>query len=226
VAASIATRINCDPSGKKQFCFCNIDSQVTTLTVTSSDRLRRFCLLLLFNSTTGFRNKHRYPWYRRVAVVRLSSLNHRPALVASRMASRFRANMNDQGFGGAGAVGSRERPAVGGHAERRLKPRFAVNLPVRIGILEDPGASTSEGRIIDISESGLAFIGQDFLPLGAKISVECDGCLLHGQVCNLRAREYGSRPAYVIGIAINEVLTGAQIWRQLLQQCGAQDRQG
>ena len=73
---------------------------------------------------------------------------------------------------------------------------------------DGPNALIAAGRVLDIAESGLAFVLQAYLPVGTKLTIECDGCILEAEVQNTRMREYAARPEYIAGAAILRILEG------------------
>ena len=107
-----------------------------------------------------------------------------------------------------------------GIAEHRRAPRIQVNLPVTIAAYDSK--PLGEGRITDISETGLAFILQQALAVGSKISVKYQNCVLEAEVRHSRPRAFSSRVEYLTGVEITEVIRGSALWRQLLDGLGDQ----
>jgi hypothetical protein len=86
--------------------------------------------------------------------------------------------------------------------ELRREPRFAVNDPVRVTILNVPDYPSLEGQVSNLSKSGLAVMLPTAIPSGCQVKVElADGVVL-GEVryCKKADEEFTA------GVAIETVL--------------------
>jgi hypothetical protein len=73
------------------------------------------------------------------------------------------------------------------------------------------------GRMVDVSEGGLCFIGARYLPPGTSVNIEFEDCRLAGEVRHCRLREYAARVQFVTGVRIQHVLDGQEAWKELTQ---------
>src|SRR5579884_3914559 len=116
----------------------------------------------------------------------------------------------------------RSQPDEGSGRERRLQPRFVVNLPVQIAAGQHSGFGNQTGRMVDVSEGGLSFICPRLLVVGTTVTIALENCRLQCEVRHCRPREFARRTEYLSGVAIQEVIEGLDVWRRLVEQyCAA-----
>lgn len=101
--------------------------------------------------------------------------------------------------------------------ELRRHVRFSANLAIRIVMVHGKTQETQPGRMVDISEGGMCFIGPRYLPLGSTVRIEFGECRLHAQVRHCHLREYGTHSQFVIGVQIASVEAGEESWSALLK---------
>ena len=73
------------------------------------------------------------------------------------------------------------------------------------------------GRMMDVSEGGLCFIGARYLAPGTRVNIEFEDCRLVGEVRHCRMREYAARVQFVTGVQIRQILDGQDAWKGLNQ---------
>jgi hypothetical protein len=101
--------------------------------------------------------------------------------------------------------------------EQRRHVRYPANLPIRVVEVGGTDATQEHGRMLDVSEGGLCFVGQRYLAPGTSVQIQFEDCRLAGQVRHCRMREYSSRLQFVTGVEIQDILQGESAWRELLQ---------
>ena len=99
----------------------------------------------------------------------------------------------------------------------RRHSRYAADLAIRVGAIRGTRLEHETGRMVDVSEGGLCFIGARYLPPGTKVNIEFAECRLAGEVRHCRMREYAARVQFVTGVQIRQVLAGHDAWRSLTQ---------
>lgn len=102
-------------------------------------------------------------------------------------------------------------------SELRRHVRFSANLAIRIVMVRGKKQETQPGRMVDISEGGMCFIGHRYLPPGSELRIEFGECRLHAQVRHCQLREYGTHTQFVIGVQIANVEAGEDSWAALLK---------
>lgn len=105
--------------------------------------------------------------------------------------------------------------------DKRREPRFAINQPVTVKIQGPSKLTSGIGAIFDISEHGLSFFFRRPLDFGDSVIIEYEGCQVRAQVRHCRARQYARERQFLIGVAVSQVVEGAETWRRLIQQCCA-----
>jgi hypothetical protein len=79
-----------------------------------------------------------------------------------------------------------------GADERRSKWRFGIQREMRYKLLkEDVIIAAGNGHTLDISSSGISFIGQHELPEGAFIELSVSWPVLLGDTCPMRLNVFG-----------------------------------
>ncbi len=71
-------------------------------------------------------------------------------------------------------------------AELRREPRFNLDDPVLITVLSLTGQPRIDGRVADMSRSGLAVVADSPLPAGSPVRVEMTSAIVVGEVLNCR----------------------------------------
>lgn len=100
--------------------------------------------------------------------------------------------------------------------EQRKQARFTANHPIQVSTMRATQVETEAGRLVDVSQGGLSFIGARYLPPGAAVRIGLGECALEGQVRHCRMREYSARMEFVTGVEIQRVLEGEQAWKSLM----------
>ncbi|MBZ5610098.1 MAG: PilZ domain-containing protein [Acidobacteriia bacterium] len=104
-----------------------------------------------------------------------------------------------------------------GSIEQRRHPRLAANLVIRVSAIRAERADHESGRMLDVSEGGLCFVGARYLPPGTSVKIEFADCSLVGEVRHCRMRDYSSRVEFVTGVQVHEIEAGQESWRDLTQ---------
>ena len=107
-------------------------------------------------------------------------------------------------------------PSSAGEFKRRHK-RHAADLPIHVNATRGDLLEEESGRMVDVSEGGLCFIGARYLPPGTHVDIDFEDCQLSGHVRQCRLREYASHVEFVTGIQIERILSGMELWRNLTQ---------
>lgn len=100
--------------------------------------------------------------------------------------------------------------------EQRRHARFKANLPIHASTTRGTLVESETGRMVDVSESGLCFVGARYLAPGAVVKIEFADCALEGKVMHCRMREYSAHIEFVTGVAIQSVLSGEETWKSLM----------
>ena len=102
-----------------------------------------------------------------------------------------------------------------GTIEQRRHPRLEANLAIRVSAIRAERLDLESGRMVNISEGGLCFIGARYLPPGTSVKIEFADCSLRGEVRHCRLRDYASRVEFVTGGQVHLVEAGQESWRGL-----------
>jgi hypothetical protein len=108
---------------------------------------------------------------------------------------------------------------MGGFKQRRHS-RFAADLAVHVFATRGARVDQETGRMLDVSEGGLCFLGARYLAPGTSVRIEFEDCRLIGEVRHCRLREYAARVQFVTGVRIQQVLGGQESWKGLTQTIG------
>jgi hypothetical protein len=103
-----------------------------------------------------------------------------------------------------------------GYKQRRHS-RYAADLAIQVDAVRGTRLEHGTGRVLDISEGGLCFVGTRYLPPGTSVNIEFEDCRLVGEVRHCRLREYAAHVEFVTGVRIQQVLDGQESWRGLTQ---------
>ena len=74
--------------------------------------------------------------------------------------------------------------------------------------------------MVDISESGLCFIGSSYLVPRTSLGIEFGECRMVAEVRHCRLREYGAVNQFFTGVQVQEVLEGVETWLALTNSAG------
>jgi hypothetical protein len=99
--------------------------------------------------------------------------------------------------------------------QQRRHLRHAADLAVKVCAVRGTRVDRETGRIVDVSEGGLCFIGTHYLAPGTSVEIEFEDCRLAGEVRHCRLREYAARVQFVTGVQIQQVLDGQESWQDL-----------
>jgi hypothetical protein len=113
-------------------------------------------------------------------------------------------------------MASDRRPPVRGFKQRR-HARYAADVPVQVYAARGARTDLETGRLVDVSEGGLCFVGARYLPPGTRVNIEFEECRLVGEVRHCRLREYAAHVQFVTGVRIQQVLDGQECWNGLMQ---------
>jgi len=105
----------------------------------------------------------------------------------------------------------------GGRFKSRRHVRYAADTPIQISAIRGVHTNRETGRMVDVSEGGLCYVGAHYLAPGTTVNIEFQDCRLAGQVRHCRLREYASRVQFVTGVQIQQVLDGLETWKSLTQ---------
>lgn len=108
------------------------------------------------------------------------------------------------------------REQTGGHTQRRHQ-RYAADMGIQVSAVRDLHTEHETGRMVDVSEGGLCFVGARYLPPGTSVNIEFQDCRLMGKVRHCRLREYAANVQFVTGVQIQQVLDGLDSWKALTQ---------
>jgi PilZ domain len=101
------------------------------------------------------------------------------------------------------------------NVEQRRHPRLAANLSIRVSATRAHRIELESGRVLDVSEGGLCFVGARYLPPGTSVKIEFADCSLVGEVRHCRLRDYAARVEFVTGVQVHQVEAGQDSWRSL-----------
>ncbi|HLK22682.1 MAG TPA: PilZ domain-containing protein [Bryobacteraceae bacterium] len=104
-----------------------------------------------------------------------------------------------------------------GRLKQRRHSRFPADLALQVNAMRGTRVEPGTGRVLDVSEGGLAFVGTRYLPPGTVVNVEIGDCRLMGDVRHCRMREYASHVQFVTGVRIQQILDGQESWKRLLR---------
>ena len=112
-------------------------------------------------------------------------------------------------------MASDRRPPVRGFKQRR-HARYAADVAVQVYAVRGSRTDHETGRLVDVSEGGLCFVGARYLPPGTSVNIELEDCRLAGEVRHCRLREYAAHVQFVTGVRIQQVLDGQESWKGLM----------
>ena len=104
-----------------------------------------------------------------------------------------------------------------GEFKQRRHSRYAADRAIQVDAVRGTRIEHGTGRLMDISEGGLCFVGTRYLPPNTSVSIELEDCRLLGVVRHCRLREYASHVQFVTGVRIQQVLDGQDSWKGLMQ---------
>jgi PilZ domain len=104
-----------------------------------------------------------------------------------------------------------------GEFKQRRHSRYAADLVIRVCAVRGTRLEHGTGRMVDVSELGLCFVGPRYLPPGTSVNIEFEDCRLVGEVKHCRLREYAAHVQFVTGVQIQQVLDGQDSWKGLTQ---------
>ena len=101
--------------------------------------------------------------------------------------------------------------------KQRRHSRYAADLAIQVDAMRGTRLEHGTGRLLDLSEGGLCFVGTRYLPPGTSVNIEFEDCRLVGEVRHCRLREYAAHVEFVTGVRIQQVLDGQDSLRGLTQ---------
>ena len=99
--------------------------------------------------------------------------------------------------------------------KQRRHSRHTADLAIQVGAVRGTRVEPGTGRVLDISEGGLCFVGSRYLPPGTGVNIDFEDCRLVGEVRHCRLREYSAHVQFVTGVRIQQVLDGQESWKDL-----------
>lgn len=93
------------------------------------------------------------------------------------------------------------RQGSGGETERRREPRFEVDTPASMQVLNPLSTNRVDVRILNLSKRGLRLCVPEFLQKGTIVQVRTKGSSMLGEVCH--CSQVGTE--FQVGILITEV---------------------
>jgi hypothetical protein len=111
-------------------------------------------------------------------------------------------------------MASDRRPPVRGFKQRR-HARYAADVAVQVYAVRGARTDHETGRLVDVSEGGLCFVGARYLAPGTSVNIELEDCRLAGEVRHCRLRDYAAHVQFVTGVRIQQVLNGQESWKDL-----------
>jgi len=105
-----------------------------------------------------------------------------------------------------------------GELKQRRHSRNAADRAIQVNALRGTRVEPGTGRVVDVSEGGLCFVGTRYLAPGTSVKIEFEDCRLVGEVRHCRLRDYAARVQFVTGVRIQQVLDGQESWKHLLQK--------
>lgn len=100
---------------------------------------------------------------------------------------------------------------------RRRHVRYPANHVIQVLAFRGEIQENESARMVDVSQTGMCFVGRRYLPNGTKVEIQFEDCLVGGEVKNCRLREYASQIEFVTGVHVHEVIQGSDTWRDLTQ---------
>ncbi len=104
-----------------------------------------------------------------------------------------------------------------GDLKQRRHARYAADMAIRVCAVRGTRLDHETGRMVDVSEGGLCFVGARYLAPGTEVTVEFADCSLLCEVRHCRMREYAARVQFVTGVRVQKVLDGQDSWKGLTQ---------
>jgi hypothetical protein len=101
--------------------------------------------------------------------------------------------------------------------KQRRHSRYAAELAVQVYAVRGSRTDHETGRLVDVSEGGLCFVGARYLPPGTSVNIEVEDCRLLGEVRHCRLREYAAHVQFVTGVRVQQVLNGQESWTGLMK---------
>jgi len=100
-------------------------------------------------------------------------------------------------------------------ANQRQHARLPANHNIRVWAVNGTKQTGESGRVVDISEGGMCFVGHRYLAPGTLVSIEIGESRVLAEIRHCRMRQYSSRTEFVTGAQIHQVLDGPENWKSL-----------
>ncbi|MGD0434876.1 MAG: PilZ domain-containing protein [Bryobacteraceae bacterium] len=100
--------------------------------------------------------------------------------------------------------------------EKRRHARLPADITIRVSGFGGSPLESETARTVDVSESGICFVGARYMPPGRVLKIEFEDCALEGTVRHCRLREYSAHAEFVTGVEIQRVLGGIATWNALM----------
>lgn len=91
--------------------------------------------------------------------------------------------------------------------DRRMEPRFTANQRVELSVIASDNPMKFQGRMVDVSQSGVGLILKSRLKPGMLVEIRARGVVAFGKVQHCSSE--GKTGTYRIGVAVEESLLGS-----------------
>ena len=103
--------------------------------------------------------------------------------------------------------------------ERRREIRYAYDTAIRLTVIGDESGEWANGRLVDISTSGLSVLLSQPLQEGCAVRVEVEDNIVYGFVVHCQALGYRFR----LGFELQEVLLGGSNLSNLIREVASEN---
>jgi len=101
--------------------------------------------------------------------------------------------------------------------EVRRHVRYPVDHVIQVWAYCGDHEENETSRMMDVSESGLCYVGRRYLAPGTKVRIEFAGCKVLSEVRRCQIREYAATMEFVTGVELEQILEGQTTWEELTQ---------
>jgi hypothetical protein len=105
--------------------------------------------------------------------------------------------------------------------ERRAEVRFEADQPVKIRLLSSPERELA-AVLVNHSGRGVCLAAPELIPAGTPVRIDLEDAFALGEVCYCHTAEAGK---YLLGVQLEEALTGLGDLRRMLNALLSEDRQ-
>jgi PilZ domain len=101
--------------------------------------------------------------------------------------------------------------------ELRRHVRFPADHVIQVCAYRGDLEENETSRMMDVSESGLCYVGKRYLAPGTKVRIEFAGCKVLSEVRHCKMREYAATIEFITGVELERILEGQTTWKELTQ---------